>query len=172
MAQLSKRLFFVAPRLLIGCAIVGSYCFHAYVLLIASAVPRLLNTRSAVPTYAGFYMQYPNLIGKVSNLQCVTNDRDRTAYSYSHQCRFNVNSSNIEQFIRESQLLPQDECYSVGAPHVGEYRPTASWEPSDVQEGGECYVNREFREASKGFVDELLLLYSPTSQLAYMQVHD
>lgn len=163
MAQLSKRLSFLAPRLLIVCVIVIPCGFIAYVLLITFAAPRLLNTQSVVPTYAGFYLQYPNLVGKVSNLQCVTNSRDRTDYAYSHHCRFNVNSSNIEQFIRESQLLNQDgECYSMDSPNVGRY-PPASWEPSDVQEGGECYTRKH---------DSMLLLYSPTNQLAYMQEND
>lgn len=173
MAKLSRHLFFIAPRLLIVCAIIIPYYFIAHSLLIAFAVPRLLNTHSVVPTYAGFYIQYPNLVGKVSNLQCVTNSRDRTAYAYSHHCRFNVNSSNIEQFIRESQLLRQDEeCYGMQSPNVGEYPPTASWKPLDVLEGGECYINSQFRGASGAFVDQLLLLYSPTSQIAYMQAND
>lgn len=169
MKQLSRRLLF----LLIGCAIVVPCGFIAYILLITFAAPRLLNTHSVVPTYAGFYLQYPSLVGKVSNLQCVTNSRDRTDYAYSHHCRFNVNVSNIQQFIRKSKLLSQDgECYGIDAPHVGEYRLTASWEPSDVQEGGKCYVNDQFRVAPGSSVDQLLLLYSPTSHLAYMQAND
>ncbi|MEP0874153.1 hypothetical protein NDA01_31135, partial [Trichocoleus desertorum AS-A10] len=158
--------------LLIGCAIATPCCFIVYVLLVASAVPRLLNTHSVVSTYAGFYIQYPNLVGKVSNLQCVTNSRDRTDEGYSHHCRFNVNSSNIEQFIRESQLLSQDgECYNMDGPHVGGYSP-ASWKPSGVQEGGECYINDQYRGVPGAYVDQVLLLYSPTNQLAYMQAND
>ncbi|WP_206755557.1 hypothetical protein [Trichocoleus sp. FACHB-262] len=172
MAQRSRRSFFSAPQLLISCAIVAPCGFIAYVLLVASAVPRLLSTHSVVPTYAGFYIQYPNLVGKVSNLQCVTNSRDRTDENYSHHCRFNVNSSNIEQFIRESQLLPQDrECGNMDVPHVGRYAP-ASWEPSGVQEGGECYINDQYRGVTGAYVDQVLLLYSPTSRLAYMQAND
>jgi hypothetical protein len=172
MANLSKRLFFIAPRLLIVCAIIVPSYFISHSLLIAFAVPRLLNTRSVIPTYAGFYIQYPNLVGKVSDLECVTNSRDRAAYAYSHHCRFNVNLANIEQFIRESQLLPHDECYSMSAPHVGEYPPTVSWKPLDAQEGGKGYINNQFRGASGAFVDQLLLLYSPSNQLAYMQAND
>ncbi|MEP0872893.1 hypothetical protein NDA01_24045 [Trichocoleus desertorum AS-A10] len=172
MAPRARRSFFTAPQLLIGCAIVAPCGFIAYVLLVAFAVPRLLNTHRVVPTYAGFYIQYPNLAGKVSNLQCVTNSLDRTAYAYSHHCRFNVNLSNIEQFIRESQLLPQDgECANMNAPPAGRY-PPASWKPSDVQEGGECYINNQYRGVPGAYVDRLLLLYSPTSQLAYMQAND
>ncbi|MEP0873114.1 hypothetical protein NDA01_25455 [Trichocoleus desertorum AS-A10] len=153
-------------RFLIVCAIVVPYCFIAYFSLLRFAVPRLLNTRSAIPTYLGFYTQYPNLVGKVSNLQCVTNGQDAD-YGYSYYCRFNGNASNIYQFIWEKQLLAQDfeECSSIDAPpNMGEYSPAPSWEPSDLEVGGECYVSG--RLASGQFInDEVFLLYSPTNQL-------
>jgi hypothetical protein len=166
---MEKRLVRLIFTLVLGIP----FCYIVYLVIIILAVPKLLNSGSTIPTYTGFYIQYPNLFGEVSNLQCVTNSRSRADYAYSHHCRFNVNLSNIEQFIRESQLLPQDEeCYSMDAPNVGEYRPTASWKPSDLQEGGECYASGQFRVASGAFSDQVFLLYSPTSQLAYMQAND
>ncbi|MBD2124575.1 hypothetical protein [Trichocoleus sp. FACHB-262] len=59
----------------------------------------------------------------------------------------------------------------MDGPHVGSY-PPAAWEPSDVQEGGECYINDQYRGVPGAYVDQVLLLYSPTNQLAYMQAND
>ncbi|MBD2123945.1 hypothetical protein [Trichocoleus sp. FACHB-262] len=156
-------------RFLIVCAIVVPYCFITYLSLLRFAVPRLLNTRSTISTYPGFYIQYPNLVGKVSGLQCVTNGQRDADYGYSYSCRFNVNLSNIEQFIREKQLLAQDfeACLDIDvATNMGKYSPAPSWKPSDLEVGGECYASGQFAN------DSMLLLYSPTSQLAYMQEND
>ncbi|MEP0874152.1 hypothetical protein NDA01_31130 [Trichocoleus desertorum AS-A10] len=155
-------------RFLIVCAIVVPYCFITYLSLLSFAVPRLLNTRSAIPTSAGFYIQYPNLVGKASNIQCVTNGQNAD-YGYSYSCRFNVNLSNIEKFIEQKRLLAQDfeACRDMdGPPKMGVYSPAPSWEPLDLKEGGECYTRSQFAN------DSMLLLYSPTNQLAYMQEND
>jgi hypothetical protein len=138
-------------------------------LLIYAVVPRLLGSGSAFPTYLGFYLQYPSLVGKVSNLHCVTNNTNNAIDNYSYYCRFNVNSSNIKQFIRERQLPAQDfeACGDIDineSTRVGQYSPTPTWEPSDLEVGGQCYL-REYN-------DLLLLVYSPKNQLAYIQESD
>jgi hypothetical protein len=135
--------------------------------LLIFAVPRLLRSGSAFSTNFGFYLQYPNLIGKVSNIQCVTNGTNDAEYGYSYYCRFNVNSSNIEQFIRERKLLAQDfeACGDINvSTRMGSYPPTPTWKPSDLEVGGQCYLRQ--------YNDLLLLVYSPKNQLAYMQETD
>ena len=47
---------------------------------------------------------------------------------------------------------------------VGQYSPTPTWEPSDLEVGGQCYL-REYN-------DLLFLVYSPKNQLAYIQESD
>ncbi len=165
-----------SPRLLNDCVIALRLCFIPlpvcfiiYLVLVIYAVPRLLRSGIAFPTYFGFYLLYPSLGGKVSNLQCVTNNPNNGLNNYSYYCRFNVNSSNIEQFVKERQLPAQDfkACGDIDinvSTRVKQYSPTPKWKPSDLEVGGQCYL----REHS----DLLLLVYSPKNQLAYMQESD
>ncbi|MBD2099266.1 hypothetical protein H6F90_29825 [Trichocoleus sp. FACHB-591] len=160
---MEKRLI----RLIFTFVVGVPFCYIVYLVIIVLAVPKLLSSSSTIPTYTGFYIQYPNLVGEVFNLQCVTNGQ--TDYAYSHYCRFNGSASNIYQFIGERQLLAQDfkACLDIDVPpNVGEYPQTTSWKPSDLEEEGECYASGKFAR------DEVFLLYSPTSQLAYMQEND
>jgi hypothetical protein len=78
-----------------------------------------------------------------------------------------VNSSNIEQFIRERKLVAQDfeECKNMDLPRgPGNYSPNPTWRQSGIKLRGECYLYDN--------VDPLFLVYFPANQLAYTQESD
>jgi len=171
MAQLSRYLFAISPRLLIDSVvavpllIVGYECFSLFV------APPLSNLGDTVQANIGFYFHNPNLVRKVSNLQCRDNGAPLGDYSY-YYCRFKTNSSNIRQFVREKKLE------SGAANFPGECLPPYIdlpssytkpwWRPSDLEGGGgeQCY----FAKMLNGNTIELV--YFATSQLAYMQETD
>ncbi|MBD1863266.1 MULTISPECIES: hypothetical protein [Trichocoleus] len=178
MAKLSNRGLhgFISLRILITCAIAVPLCFIAYLFLLVFAVPPLLNSGSAIPTYTGFYIQYLGRVGKVSNLRCFTNGFSGDSYEY--YCRFKMNSSNIRQFARNlrlesGKLVADYECDpsnidSDSPPDIASYPERGWWKPEELEEGGrvQCY--------SKQFptLDEIEVVYSPVSQIAYIRHSD
>ncbi|MBD2124576.1 hypothetical protein [Trichocoleus sp. FACHB-262] len=170
MPQLPKRLFYIAPRLLINSVvaisllIVGYECFSLFV------APPLSNLSDAVQANIGFYLHNPNLVGKVSNLQCGDNGAPLTDYSY--YCRFKTNSSNIGQFVKEKRLESgtanfPGECLPPYIDLPSSYTKPW-WRPSDLEGRGreQCY----FTKMLNGNTIELV--YFSTSQLAYMHEND
>ncbi|WP_206756158.1 hypothetical protein [Trichocoleus sp. FACHB-591] len=169
MAQLSRRLFSIAPRLLLAGIIAGSYRFVAYTTLYMFAVPPLLNSGSAIPTYAGFYLWAPSLTGKVSNLQCVT--RGEGPFNYGYYCRFKARPTDILQFVREKVLdsggLAGNPDWIYGCNPAAIQSPEELWwKPSELGVGGQtrCYSTMGI------WTDELA--YSPVSQIAYIRSSD
>ena len=188
MAKLSNQGLrgFFSLRLLVACATAVPLCFIAYIVLLVFAVPPLLNSGSAIPTYAGFYIQYLGRSGKVSNLRCFTNGLSVDGYGY--YCRFKMNSSNIRQFARnlrlesgklvasnlrvESGTLVADyECdqsfYNIDSPlDISSYPERGWWKPLELEEGGQvqCYSK------VSNYVIEVV--YSPVSQIAYIRHSD
>jgi hypothetical protein len=111
MAQLSRHPVFIQPRLLIAfLAIFPASCFVIWICLFFFAVPYLLNSAHVIPTYVGFHIQYPNpsLIGAVHNLRCQTNGLVADGFSYS--CRFEMEPSKVEQFVRYMELSSGGLC--------------------------------------------------------------
>jgi hypothetical protein len=166
MTRLLRRSVFIQPRLLIAClAIFPASCFVVWICLFYFAVPYLLNSARVIPTYVGFYIQYPNpsLIGAVDNLRCQTNGLVADGFSYS--CRFNVEPSNVEQFVRQMELSPTTSNVCRQDLLAGQrwFPQEDWWKPLDLV-GGQCY--------SRNHADHVTLLYSPTSRLAYINDSD
>jgi len=177
MAKLSNQGLrgFISIRLLIACAIAVPLCFIAYIVLFVFAVPPLLNSGSAIPTYAGFYIQYLGRIGRVSNLRCFSNGLSGDGYGY--YCRFKMNSSNIRQFARGMRLEPGKlamdnyECDPLdidadSPPDIDSYPERGWWKPSELEKRGQvqCY--------SKVSNDVIEVAYSPVSQIVYIRHSD
>ena len=107
-------------------------CFVVWICLVLFGVPPLLNSARLIPTYVGFYIQYPNpsLIGAVQNLRCRTNGLVADGFSYS--CRFNVKPSNVEQFVRQMELSSTTSNYCVQRlSERGQELSETSWFPSE-----------------------------------------
>lgn len=159
MARLSRHSWLTNPRLLAACFVGLPLGFAAFLCLFWFAVPYLLDSNRVIPTYIGFYIQYPYLFRKVDNLHCQTNGQFIDGASYF--CRFNIKSSNIKQFAREMKLASGN---SENCSLLHRYAPEADWwKPSGV-DGGQCY--------SRFSGDYFTLLYSPTRQLAYINDSD
>ncbi|MBD2103939.1 hypothetical protein [Leptolyngbya sp. FACHB-261] len=156
-AKSSKRPFFIEPRTLIACFGALPACFAVYTCLYMFAVPYLLNSRSVVITYTGFYIQFPTLIGEVHNLRCQTSGAVVDGYEYF--CRFNAEPSSIEQFVKEMKFTAGE--YECG--DLEQYPQEQWWKPTDIA-GGQCYLNSP--------AGHPILLYSPISQLAYIKDAD
>ncbi|MBD1903630.1 hypothetical protein NDI44_27560 [Trichocoleus sp. DQ-A3] len=160
-------------RLLTACVIAFPLCFYGYIALLIFAVPRLLGSGSAFPTYSGFYLQHPSLVGKASNLQCVNNNPNDASDGYSYYCRFNVNSSNIEQFIKEKKFVVRkfpEDCDSMNvAASGGYYSPEPQWSGPELEVGRVCYAatHNKYDNTSRTY-----LIYSPKNQLAYLKGTD
>ncbi|MBD2099230.1 hypothetical protein H6F90_29640 [Trichocoleus sp. FACHB-591] len=173
MAQLSRHLRWIAPRLLIA----GTIAFPVYLitsgLLAYLTAPYLLNSGSAIPTHIGFYLWYPHLAGKVSDLRCFSNGKALDDYAY--YCRFQLKSADVQQLIRKEELavgqLDEEECespylasppdtYLISSPHRRWWRPSKA----ELGEQAQCYSQRHTNTTE--------LVYSPVSQIAYLRHSD
>ena len=168
MARSSRHPVFVQPRLLIAClAILPPSCIVIWICLFYFAVPYLLNSARVIPTYIGFHIQYPNpnLIGAVHNLRCQTNGRVADGFSYF--CRFEIEPSKVEQFVRYMELSSDTytsiTCRERLSGQQWWFPQEEWWKPLDLV-GGQCY--------SRNHADHITLLYSPTSRIAYINDSD
>ncbi|MBD2038706.1 hypothetical protein H6F76_27505 [Leptolyngbya sp. FACHB-321] len=164
MAKLLKRLLIITSRLFIALVLSG-VVFLGLILFVA---PALLDSGNVLPTHSGtctgFYLMYPSLTGKVNNLNCRTNGLGLDGYSYF--CRFNVESSNIERFIRESQLVRQPglESWKCNRLYEGWIPKDSWWKPLELKGESQCYEKHEGSYSA--------VLYSSKSQLAYINEAD
>ena len=164
MAKLLERLLIITFRLFIALVLSG-VVFLGLFLFVA---PALLDSGNVLPThsgtYTGFYLMYPSLTGKVNNLNCRTNGAGPDGYSYF--CRFNVESSNIERFIKERQMYKQPGLKPWKCRRLYEgWTPKDSWwQPSELEGEGQCYIYT--------VANYFTVLYSPKSQLAYINEAD
>ncbi|MBD2094687.1 hypothetical protein H6F90_05925 [Trichocoleus sp. FACHB-591] len=173
MAQLSRRLRWIAPRLLIA----GTIAFPVYLitsgLLAYLTAPYLLNSESAIQTYMGFYFWHPNLAGKVSNLRCFTNGKALDDYAY--YCRFQLKPADVQQLVRKEKLavgqLDEEGCeppYLASPPgtYLNSFPQGRWWRPSKIELGeqAQCYSQRHTNTTE--------LVYSPASQIAYLRHSD
>ncbi|MBD2099267.1 hypothetical protein H6F90_29830 [Trichocoleus sp. FACHB-591] len=166
MTQLRRRLFFIAPRLLIALPV----CLIAYAYLLWYAVPRLLKSGNTIQTYIGFYIQHPSILGQASNLRCVTDGGLDAIDRYEYHCRFNVKPFSVRLLVWADGLkfgrltyASENECdpSDIVDPMHFEYSPSWHWwKPGEleVDSGAQCYSSS---------TDELA--YSPASQTAYMR---
>lgn len=165
MVRFLRHSVFIQPRLLVTClAIFPSSCFVIWICLFYFVVPYLLNSARVIPTYVGFYIQYPNpsLVGAVHNLRCRTNGLVTDGFSYS--CRFKVEPSNVEQFVQQMGLSATTSNRCRQNLSGQKWFPQEGWwKPLDLV-GGQCY--------SRTHADHVTLLYSPTSRLAYINDSD
>lgn len=163
----------LSPRLLIACAVAVPLGFITYIVLFLFAVPHLLNSRSAIPTYTGFSIQYLGLIGKVSNLHCFTNGLSANGFRY--YCRFKTRPSNIKPFARDMRLESGKLVYGANKCDPSDIGLNSAldiasypewWKPSELEIGGQvqCY--------STTSNDTIELVYSPVSQIAYLRDSD
>ncbi|MBD2119340.1 hypothetical protein [Trichocoleus sp. FACHB-262] len=172
MAQLSRRLFSIAPRLLLAGVIAG-FCYLVFrITLLSFVVLPLLNSGNTTKIYIGFYLEHPSIVGKASNLRCVTDGfvsvdaLDR----YVYYCRFNMKPLNVKQFVKGKGLkfgklagTFGNECVPshMDVPINLDSSPARLWwnpEELEADSGVQCYS-----------IGTHELLYSPASQTAYMR---
>ncbi|MBD1864790.1 MULTISPECIES: hypothetical protein [Trichocoleus] len=168
MTQLSRRLFFIVPRLLIALPV----CLIAYGYLLWYVVPRLLKSDNTLQTYIGFYLQYPSILGQASNLRCVTDGFDDALDRHDY-CRFNVKPFSVRLLVRAEGLkfgklahTSDNECdpSDIVEPMAFEYSPSWYWwKPKELEADTrvQCYS-----------IGTHELAYSPASQTAYMRDSD